>query len=134
MTKRKWSFSVIIRYFLLQLPGIGVFSAVVVLSYYVEFLPSWLAWTLWTVWMLKDIFFYPLVWQAYDPAVQKAKNSLIGKSGVTTEKLNPQGYVDVNGESWKAEVEEGLAPIGQGKPVVILRMEGLTLIVKPEEQ
>ncbi len=130
---RKWSPKILLRYALLQLPGIILFGAIVVLSYYVTFLPSWLAWTVSGIWIVKDIIFYPMVWQAYDPDRQKDQNSMIGKTCMTKEKLNPEGYVEVNGESWKALAENTSFPIGEGQKVIITRIEGLKLIVKPVE-
>jgi membrane protein implicated in regulation of membrane protease activity len=130
---RKWSSRILLRYFLLQLPGMAIFGAIVVLSYHLTFLPSWLAWAVCAVWIIKDIVFYPMVWQAYDPDRQKDRNTMLGKICITTEKLNPEGYVEVNGESWKAVAEISYSPIGKGKEVIITGVEGLKVFVKPVE-
>jgi membrane protein implicated in regulation of membrane protease activity len=131
--KSKWSPSVILRYSLLQLPGIAFFSLIVFASYHLDFLPSWLAWAFWTVWMIKDITIYPLVWKAYVPELRQETKSMEGKTAITSEPLNPKGYVNINGESWKAVAEEGFSPISSGTPVVISRIHGLTLFVRPED-
>ncbi|MBN2365510.1 MAG: hypothetical protein JXL67_05055 [Calditrichaeota bacterium] len=133
MSNRKWNTAVIIRYVLLQLPGIAVFSGIVVASYHLDFLPPWLAWTVWAIWILKDIFFYSLVWEAYDPEKHEDKRPMEGRTGVTSEKLNPEGYVVVGGESWKAEAESGYVPIEKGQKVVITKLDGMKLFVKPEK-
>ena len=57
---------------------------------------------------------------------------LIGLEGEVIEPLTPKGLVMVKGEYWKAKsVGENIAV---GEDVEILRVEGLTLMVKLKEQ
>lgn len=53
---------------------------------------------------------------------------LIGEEGETLTTLNPEGQVRVHGEIWKAHSDEGR--IGTGQPVIVTRIENLTLHVK----
>lgn len=54
--------------------------------------------------------------------------SLIGRTGVTTTQLNPSGSVMIGNEHWSAESHSGV-PIPNNENVVVLEMEGLTLMV-----
>jgi membrane-bound ClpP family serine protease len=57
---------------------------------------------------------------------------MIGERGVAKEKLVPSGYVQIHGELWRAEkIGEG-PPIEEGQPVRVKKMQGLTLLVVPE--
>ena len=54
--------------------------------------------------------------------------ALVGKTGVATGDLWPEGQVKVNGELWKARCEGGC---DAGTAVVVRRIDGLTLEVEP---
>lgn len=132
MSRGKWSPLIIVRYLLFQLPGTLLLSGFVLVSYRVDFIPPHLAWSLWALWIVKDVVLYPLVWKAYDPAGRKYRSPMTGKTGVAGERLDPRGYVSVSGELWKAEAEDGFSPIEEGTEVVVSRVEGLTLTVRPK--
>jgi len=54
--------------------------------------------------------------------------TMIGDSAVARSDLNPDGFVFLRGELWKATSEQG--PISRGEPVRITRVKGLTLTVR----
>jgi membrane-bound serine protease (ClpP class) len=56
------------------------------------------------------------------------KVKLIGAKGTTRTRLDPRGYVTVEGERWEATSEEGL--IEDETPIVVTQTAGLRLIVK----
>ncbi len=56
--------------------------------------------------------------------------ALIGKPGVATTDLWPEGQVKVDGELWQARCEGGA---DAGTRVVVTGIEGLTLTVEPEQ-
>lgn len=58
--------------------------------------------------------------------------TMVGKRCVTVTELNPEGYVKVDGELWRAIVADGV--IGAGESVVIISAKGMTLTVKVERQ
>jgi membrane-bound serine protease (ClpP class) len=59
---------------------------------------------------------------------------LVGASGVVRRSLDPDGYVFVHGELWKARAV-GEAPIAEGTPVRVDRLaDGLVLEVVPDEE
>jgi membrane-bound serine protease (ClpP class) len=61
-------------------------------------------------------------------AVATGREALIGKSGEAASDLSPEGLVRVRGELWVAEATE---PIGRGKPIQILEVQGAKLKVRP---
>lgn len=131
MFEQKYSSRIIIRYSLLQLPGIAL---VIVLLFFIRRwveIPLWLMWLIPLAWVIKDIILFPFVWRAYDWDQKNRGHSIIGMRGVVSETLNPTGYILVRGELWKAETMEKDTPIEKGQNVVIYAINGLTLHVKP---
>ena len=74
---------------------------------------------------------------------------LLGVRGQVYQALNPQGYVQINGELWRAEVEPATQETGSperlheeearpvlpaGSRVTVRAFRGLTLLVAPEER
>ncbi|MBE0467829.1 MAG: nodulation protein NfeD, partial [Candidatus Desulforudis sp.] len=59
------------------------------------------------------------------------REGMIGAVGVTLTALEPKGTVLFQGERWGARTEDG--PIGVDEEVVVLRTEGLNLIVRRRE-
>lgn len=57
------------------------------------------------------------------------KTGLVGMIGEVKSPLDPQGFVLVNGERWKAVSAGG--PVPAGAQVRIIRVEGMRLIVEP---
>ena len=55
--------------------------------------------------------------------------TLVGKTGVTTSDLWPEGQVKLDGEIWKARCAGGC---NVDTKVVVRAVEGLTLVVDPE--
>jgi membrane protein implicated in regulation of membrane protease activity len=53
--------------------------------------------------------------------------SLVGRTGVASTALLPEGQVRIAGELWKARCEGGCDP---GTSVVVREIEGLTLVVE----
>jgi membrane-bound ClpP family serine protease len=61
---------------------------------------------------------------------------LVGHVGVVRRRLDPQGHVLVDGELWRARrswADEDEPPPGEGEPVVVDRVQGLTLSVRRAE-
>ncbi len=55
-------------------------------------------------------------------------NALVGKAGVATSELWPEGQVKVEGEIWRARCEGGCSV---GTKIVVRAVDGLTLVVDP---
>jgi membrane-bound serine protease (ClpP class) len=60
------------------------------------------------------------------------KEELIGEQGVVISPLQTgaEGMIRVHGELWRAESSQ---PVGEGKPVKVVRVQGLKLYVEPAE-
>ena len=58
---------------------------------------------------------------------------MVGKVGVVRSDLNPQGEVQIMGESWTARPAEGEGPLTAGTRVEVVQMEGLKLRVRKHE-
>jgi membrane-bound serine protease (ClpP class) len=69
-----------------------------------------------------------------DQPVRTGWEELIGREAEVREPLDPVGQVWIEGALWKARVEDGSGPIRPGNRVVIEKVDGLTLLVRPVEQ
>jgi len=128
ITSRRWSPGVLGKYILLQLPSLAlVIALMVILRRYYEF-PLLYIWAVIVAWVAKDAILYPFVWRAYDSSPQRA---MVGLTGKAKEAVDPSGYVEIRGELWRAQAEEGSAPIRAGEMVEVHDVRGLTLIVRP---
>jgi membrane-bound serine protease (ClpP class) len=58
--------------------------------------------------------------------------SLVGVRGVATTDLNPDGWVRVRNERWKAKAEGG--HLLKDEPIEVVRTQGLTLIVRRRKE
>jgi membrane-bound serine protease (ClpP class) len=77
----------------------------------------------------KDFMLYPFVKTAYEVAVKTGAEQLIGLIGTACTAINPQGYVRVMGELWRARLEAGAQPIAKGTAIRVRAAHGLTLTV-----
>jgi membrane protein implicated in regulation of membrane protease activity len=131
MENRRWSSKILLRYFLLQLPGIFFIAALIILLYVINAVSFQVIWIVLAVWVIKDIALYPLVWKSYDLSPNAGKYQMIGQRGVALEAINPAGYILVKGESWSARLKNKKSVIREDDPVYVCDVQGLTLIVRP---
>jgi membrane-bound serine protease (ClpP class) len=82
----------------------------------------------------KDFLIYPYVRKAYEPDNRTGAELLIGMTGVTRQALDPEGYVLVKGELWRAVAAAPGQPIPQNTPVRIQAVSELMLVVTPAEE
>jgi membrane-bound serine protease (ClpP class) len=54
--------------------------------------------------------------------------AMVGNKAIARSDLNPDGYVFIEGERWKAIAEDG--PVPRGEAVTITSVKGLTLTVR----
>jgi membrane-bound serine protease (ClpP class) len=121
----------LVTYALLQMPGIVLFALVLYLLRDWLDIPLWLMVLLVLLWIAKDAAIYPFVRHAYDMRAKSSAETMTGKKGRVKERLDPSGYVQLEGGLWRAEIRQGSAPIEAGKQVVVKGMNGLTLLVEP---
>jgi len=125
--------AILIKYMLLQIPETAVIIIVLVILIKFSSISVWLAICLAALWIIKDIIMFPLLWPSYGGTNIKDWHSLIGKEGIVTERCDPQGYVVVHGESWKAQVQDQLSPVDKGSRIQVTGSKGLILYVKPKK-
>lgn len=128
LKSRRWAPGLLGKYILLQLPSLALVIALLVILYEYYDFPERYAWAVAVAWVAKDAILYPFVWRAYDATPQKA---MVGWTGKAREAIDPSGYVEIRGELWRAQVEEGSGPIQAGETVEVRDVQGLTLLVRP---
>lgn len=131
MNNQRFSTRILLRYTLLQLPGLVVLSLILILVQQWVDLPAWIFWGSIVVWIAKDVILYPFVWRAYDQDRPQGASSMVGMRGIAKERLDPSGYIHVRGELWRAELMHGNPPVEKEESVKIRGVRGLTLIVQP---
>lgn len=129
--KKPWSFHIIGKYVLLQLPALAMLIVLLMLAKQWIELPPWFMWGLVVLWVAKDMALFPLTWTAYDKDRRTTDNPIIGTHGTAEEQLHPSGYIRIKGELWRAEVVGNAPAIQKGESVRVEGIRGLTLLVKP---
>ncbi|MFZ7110699.1 MAG: NfeD family protein [Desulfatiglandales bacterium] len=124
---------VVLKYSLLQIPGIVLVILILVLLQRWVTLPAWLFWTIVCVWIAKEVIFFPFVWRAYDSRGEEKGDDMIGQRGIAEQRLSPSGYVRVRGELWHAEIRDGDVPVERGEAVKVSDIRGLTLRVERDK-
>jgi membrane protein implicated in regulation of membrane protease activity len=118
------------RYWLLQIPGWGVLAAALwAANRYAGLSRAWAVGILFA-WFLKDWAIYPILKSHYRLRAESPSARLIGKVARARERIDPRGYVELEGELWAAEVAEDGGPVERGGEVTIEGVEGLTLRVR----
>lgn len=120
---------VYIRYFLFQLPGAVILVSIMLLvKYYADF--DWyIFWIILAAWIIKDIIMFPFIWRSYDTGNESSAQNFKGKKAEVTRKLDPEGYVRIGGELWRARLIDDV-PAEKGDRVSVEEREGLLLRVK----
>lgn len=118
------------RYLLFESPGWVLAAVALALLVYVGELSARTAWILLGVFVAKDFALYPVLRVGYQPSAPDGSGSLIGALGTARERLDPEGWVRVGAELWRAEVSQGHAPIEAGAPVRVVAVRALTLQVE----
>lgn len=123
---------VVLKYSLLQLPGTVLFVLILLFLQWWVHLSSWSVWSLAGLWIAKEIVIFPFVWRSYDARGSGKGHDMIGERGMAEERLNPEGYISVRGELWRAESIHDVSPIEKGDRIRICGIRGLTLLVEAE--
>lgn len=122
---------VYLRYFLFQLPGTVILVSVMLMVHHNIGFDWKIFWIVLLVWIIKDIVMFPFIWRSYGTSSETEVHGLRGKKGTVTRKLDPEGYVRIGGELWRAVLDEnGIAE--KGERVVVISRQGITVRVKHE--
>jgi membrane protein implicated in regulation of membrane protease activity len=119
------------KYLMLEAPGWVL--AAIVLGFFAnrgDLAPA-TAGLLLAIFVLKDFVLYPVLRVAYEEGNPSGTEGLVGALGTAQKRLDPEGYVRVGSELWRAVVARDLAPIEAGTPVRVLEVRELTLHVEP---
>jgi membrane protein implicated in regulation of membrane protease activity len=120
------------RYLLFQIPGWLLAAIILICLHHWVNLPLWAVTGIFLLVVLKDLILYPFVSIAYSSTAKVGVEQLIGQSGIASENIDPQGYVQVRGELWLAKLAPGARPIPQGSRVRVQSAQGMTLVVTQE--
>lgn len=121
--------STLTRYWLLQIPG-WILLIVVLLAANERFdLPAWMGLLIFLLWVVKDAVLYPILKTGYESAPPTGTQRLVGLAGIAKQDLNPEGYVLVNSELWKAQADSADDLIRAGEEVRVKSAEGMLLTV-----
>jgi membrane protein implicated in regulation of membrane protease activity len=119
------------KYLMLEAPGWVLAAAVLgFLAHRGDLAPTTAA-VLLAIFVGKDFVFYPLVRVAYEAGNPSATAGLVGALGTAQKRLDPEGYVRVGAELWRAVVARDRAPVEAGAAVRVLAVRELTLHVEP---
>ena len=129
MNNRHKSTRILVRYVLLQLPGLALLVLILVFVQSWVDLSAWVVWGFITIWVVKDAILFPFVRRAYDWDRPQGANSMVAARGIAKERLTPSGYVQIRGELWKAALMEGSPPLEKGERVRVEGAFGLRLAV-----
>ena len=124
------SVRIVIKYFLLQLPGLIAFILILLLVRQWLEVPAYLLWGLLGFWVGKDIFLFPFLWRCHDPNQYPDRYRMVGRMGLALTRLNPDGYVQVQGERWQACVYQKQAVIEKDETICVEAINGLKLKVR----
>ncbi|MCR4403930.1 MAG: hypothetical protein NUW06_01310 [Candidatus Acetothermia bacterium] len=115
-------------YMLLELGELlGIILLIVVITQFIR-IPVWLAVAIPAGKLLKFLLVYPSVRRAGRQPVATGLESLLHKRGVVVDPLDPEGYVEIRGELWRARsIGSSLAP---GAQVEVCGLDRTRLLVK----
>ena len=119
------------RYLLLEAPGWVLAAVVLGVFVWMQELSLRTAGFFFALWVAKDFALYPLVRRAYEEGNPSGTDGLVGALGTAKERLDPEGYVRVGSELWRAVVERDAGPVEAGAAVRVLEVRELTLHVEP---
>ena len=123
----KYSAKIIIRYTLLQLPGIFLLAVfLLIISHWLR-IPPLILWGVIILWISKDIVLFFYTWTAYD---WEHRDSMINTSGIAMDRIIDRGYIIVNGERWMAEPADGEPAFEKGQRALITGRKGLVLQIR----
>jgi len=124
---------VYLRYALLNLPGAIVLAGILLIVRSYLHLPGWAIAAVVAAWVLKDVILFPFIWRSYDWDRPGLSRTMTESIGVVKQVLSPKGFVQINGELWKAEAIDSEKVIDRGATVRVVRRIGLTVQVAPHE-
>ncbi|HEY8153440.1 MAG TPA: NfeD family protein [Myxococcota bacterium] len=131
-TQRASTRRVFARYLAFEAPSWVLLLVVLVVLVRVWDLSLPLAALVLALWVVKDLALFPVLRIAYEPAGGSGgAENLIGAVGSVSAALDPEGWVRIGAERWRARVASEQAPLPVGAMVRVTKVEGLLLRVEP---
>lgn len=121
------------KYWLLQIPGWIILGGLLIWSVYQHWISLQAAVGVFLLWVLKDLVLYPFLRRGYESDPRNGAEQLVGYRGVARERLDPEGYIKVRGELWRAKLNLSREAVEPGTPVHVVGTDGLRLLVTAEE-
>lgn len=121
------------RYLLLQLPGWVLVALILWAMEVWTKIPTWALASAMVAFIVKDLAIYPWVRPAYEKTVDDPAEHLVGQRGVTVEPIDPQGWVRVRAELWRAESAASSPDIPAGATVRVCGLRDHTLLIQPDD-
>lgn len=118
------------RYWLYQLPGIVLATALAVAVAHWLSLPAWTCIVAAVVWIAKDAALYPMLKSSFRAGGPTGPASLVGSLGTVRDALDPIGLIKIGPELWKARSS---SPAAVGEVVRVVGCSGMTLLVEAPE-
>lgn len=123
-----------LRYWLFQLPGIALAAALLAAAAARFDLPLWACAAGLAAWVAKDAVLYPFLKRGYEPAGASGTERLVGSTGTAAQTLDPQGYVKIGAELWRARSASRIRAGESVSVAGVAATEAMVLIVEPAEQ
>lgn len=120
------------RYLLMQIPsGFAVALGLWAVVHWGPLAPP-AAFALFGLWIVVEIALFPVLRIGYEEGGQVAGvESMIGAIGRVCSELDPDGFVQLGHERWRARAAGGPVPIPSGTRVRVSEVRDLTLVVVP---
>lgn len=118
---------VALRYALYQTPGIAAVTALLAVLAWEDVVTTRTALLVGSLWVVLEGVLYPLTRDAYRSAPVGAR--MVGRRGVARRRLDPGGWVFVDGTLWRARAGGADPPIEAGEEVEVVAVDGHRLTV-----
>ena len=123
---------VFVRYLAFEAPSWVLLAVVLAVLVRVWDLELSIAALVLVLWVAKDLVLFPVLRIAYEPAGGSGgAENLIGALGIVSADLDPEGWVRIGAERWRARVSREHVPVPTGAAVRVTSVEGLLLRVEP---
>lgn len=119
------------RYLLFQLPGLAVIATLLWLLVRASLFSPPLALALFALWIAKDLALYPILRVGYEDLNPDVGEQLVGSVCSVRSELDPEGWVRVGAELWRARCAREEAPLASDTTVRVKAVKGLVLEVEP---
>lgn len=106
---------------------LAIILLIIVIAQFIR-IPLWLAIAIPAGKLLKFILVYPAVRRTGKQPVATGLESLLSKRGVVVDPLDPEGYVEIRGELWRAR--SAGPPLPAGAEVEVCGLDKTRLLVK----